>query len=625
MSSHAALTPVPFTAVSLAPGLLQDFQTLNRTSTIPAEYHQCQTTGRTAAWSWTPASTGPAPHIFFDSDIAKWIEAASYSLATHPDPALDAQVDAVIATIVSAQAPDGYLNSYFLRVKPEGRWTNLRDNHELYSAGHFIEAAVAHFHSTGKRSLLDPILRYVAHIDATFGTAPGKKRGYCGHEEIELALFRLHALTGDPQHRALATYFLEERGRTPYYFDVEAAARHDTAKYWAAPDYFQAHLPIRQQTTAEGHAVRAVYLYSAMTDLAAATGDPALAATLETLWTNVTARRLYVTGGIGSSAQGERFTTDFDLPNAAAYAETCAAIGLIFWAHRMHLLTGQARFIDTLERALYNAALPGLALTGTSFFYVNPLASAGSHHRQPWFGCACCPPNIARLLASLGNYFYATAPDMLIVNLYAASTSTVTLNNLPISITQKTNFPWDGSITLTLSPSAPVEFELRLRIPEWTANPTLTLNAAPLPFETQDGYARIRRRWLPGDTLGLALPMPIHRLEAHPAISDDAGRVALQRGPLVYCLESADNAGHLHNLILPRTAPITATHRPELLGGITTLDFTALQQVPASFPAATLYRPQHPSQFTPTPVRAIPYYAWDNRTPGPMQIWLRSD
>ncbi|HOS42079.1 MAG TPA: glycoside hydrolase family 127 protein, partial [Armatimonadota bacterium] len=577
-------------------------------------------TGRIGAYAldWRPGME-PAPHVFWDSDVAKWIEAAAYSLATHPDPALDALLDATIARIASAQQPDGYLNPHFTVVEPDKRWTNLRDLHELYCAGHLIEAAAAHFQATGKRALLDVMRRYADYIERVFGTGPGQMRGYCGHEEIELALVKLARATGEARYLALAQYFVDERGRQPYYFDAEAQARGENpaTSYMGRYEYCQAHLPVREQREVVGHAVRAMYLYAAMADLAGETGDAALLAACEALWADLTLKKLYLTGGIGPSRHNEGFTGHYDLPNETAYAETCAAIGLVFWAHRMLQLDCDGRYADVMERALYNGALSGVSLDGTTFFYENPLASTGARHRQDWFGCACCPPNVARLLASLGGYIYGEREDALAVHLYVQSRVETGLAALRV----ETRYPWDGAVRITVDPRA-ARFTLRLRVPGWCREYRLAVNGAPLEAPVERGYLCLARDWAAGDTVTLELAMPVERLEAHPTVQADVGRVALQRGPLVYCLEAVDHEVDVRHIVLPEDAALTPRFDQALLGGVTVLEGRAAALDETAW-AGTLYRPVQDPVCRPTPLRAIPYYAWDNREPGAMTVWVR--
>jgi DUF1680 family protein len=568
--------------------------------------------------------------IFGDSDAAKWLEAAAYSLTTHPDPALAALVDQVADKIISAQQPDGYLNTHFTVAQPEMRWKNLRDWHELYCAGHLIEAAIAHHQATGDPKLLHALCRYADHIDATFGPEPGKRRGYCGHPEIEMALVRLYHATGEARYLRLAHYFVEERGQEPNYFDQEARERgEDPATFWAKTyEYCQAHVPIRQQTKVVGHAVRAMYLSAAVADLAHETADPTLLDTCEALWGNLVHRRMYLTGGIGPSRRNEGFTTDYDLPDESAYAETCAAIALILWNHRLLQFDGDGKYADIIEQTLYNGFISGLALDGKHFFYDNPLASAGDHHRVPWFACPCCPPNLGRILASLGNYLYSTSEDGVWVHLYTQSTAKVAVNGQDIEVRQVTQYPWDGAMQLDLSLAQPQTFTLHLRIPGWCDRWNLRVNGAPLdnPPQPTKGYIALRREWRSGDRVNLTLDMPIQSVWAHPAVRQMQGRMALQRGPLVYCLEGVDHEGVGLDRIAVDPAAITnfaIEHQPDLLGGVTVLRGAGSLIDTAGWDDA-LYRRNQPSTTRSIDVFAIPYCVWDNRAPGEMRVWFRT-
>lgn len=617
-------TPAPLAAVAIDDAFWTPRLAANRTQTIPIEYEQCRITGRIDALhqQWQPGQ--PIPHYFWDSDIAKWVEAASYSLATHPDPALDAQLDEVIALLAAAQQPDGYLNSHYTAVEPENRWTNLRDNHELYCAGHLIEAGVAHYLATGKRTLLDVVSRYAGYIATVFGREPGQKRGYPGHEEIELALVKLFRATGEPRYLALAAYFVDERGQQPHYFDQEAIARGDdpAAYHFKSYRYSQSHAPVREQQEVTGHAVRAMYLYSAMADLAGEMGDATLLAPLEALWRHLCTRNLYITGGVGVSAANEGFTQDYDLPNLSAYAETCASIGLVFWMHRMLQLRCDGRYADVLERALYNGVLSGVSLDGTHFFYENPLASRGNHHRQAWFDCACCPPNIARLLASLGEYIYGVGDDAIAVHLYIQSQAALTVAGQRVELRQTTRYPWAGDVTLALTLPQPAHFALRLRIPGWCRRAAVSVNGVAVDMEGRldRRYLVLARTWQPGDRITLELDMPVEQIHAHPDVAQDVNCVALQRGPLVYCLEAVDQVAPLHRIRLAADAALTPQFEGELLGGVVTLTGQALAADAAGW-ENVLYRAAAPA-LTPITVCAIPYYAWDNRAAGAMTVWL---
>ena len=624
--------PIAFTSVELTDRLWAPRQQVVRERTVPFLYGQMVKIGAIEALDVTrPPGPLAFPYrrnntstsvMYWDSDIAKWIETASYTLASHRDPKLDALIDEVVAKIAEAQEPDGYFNSFFQRREPARKWSNLRDWHELYCLGHMIEAAVAHHRATGKRILLDVVLRQVDLVTRLFGPAAGQKRGYCGHPEIELALIKLYRLTGDRRHLELASYFVDERGSQPHYFDIEARARGaDPADYWFGTyEYNQSHMPVRQQDRVVGHAVRAMYLYCAMADLAAEKQDESLLEACRRLWADLTGKRLYVTGGLGPSASNEGFTTDYDLPNETAYAETCAAVGLVFWGHRMALLEGDGRYGDAMEQALYNGALSGLSLDGERYFYENPLASRGDHHRWIWHRCPCCPPNIARLVASLGGYMYSHAPGELAVHLYAESAARLDVDGVPVTVHQVTQYPWDGAVALGIDPQAPAEFTLCLRLPGWCRAPAIAVNgqSVSLADVAARGYARLQRKWQAGDRVTLDLPMPVERLYAHPGIRADQGRVALRRGPVVYCVEAVDAAAPPHLLALPRGEALSVRHEADLLGGVATLSGTALALEQAG---DALYRTE-PQRRVPVPFRAVPYHSWDHRAPGEMVVWL---
>lgn len=621
-------TPLPLNAVAFEDGFWAPKIRTNREVTLAIEYQQCHDTGRIDAFKldWKPGKQ-PVPHIFWDSDVAKWIEAAAYSLATHPDPQLDQLLDEVIAMIAASQQPDGYLNSHFSVVEPEKRWTNLRDWHELYCAGHLIEAAVAHYQATGKRTLLGTLCRYADYIASVFGRDEGQWRGYPGHEEIELALVKLYHATGEKRYLNLAGYFIEERGQQPdglHYYDSEAIRRgEDPARFWGKSySYMQAHVPVRQQDEVVGHAVRAMYLYSTLADLAGELEDPSLLHTCERLWDDLNLHKLYLTGGIGPSRQNEGFTSDYDLPNESAYAETCAAIGLVFWAQRLLNLTGSGRYADVMERALYNGVISGVSLDGKRFFYENPLASSGNHHRQPWFDCACCPPNIARLLSSLPFYAYAQNANEIAVHLFIQGRAHFYINGQPLSLNVVSHYPWEGLVDFRLDLPSSCQFTLSLRSPSWCRQTHLWLNGQPLEAGTliDDGYIRIDRLWQPGDRITYSMDMPVERMYAFPDIRQDAGLTALQRGPIVYALENADNDLPLSRIRLPRSVEITSHYEPDLLGGVVTLQGEALAAAIKGW-ENNLYR-FNPPTFDPVRFTAIPYYAWDNRSPGAMLVWL---
>ena len=576
--------------------------------------------------------------VFQDSDVAKWLEAVAYSLTTKSDPELETIADEVIDLIARAQEPDGYLNTFFIGDRKDQRWTNLTEDHELYCAGHLIEAAVAYYQATGKDTLLRVARAFADHIDSVFGSEPEKLKGYPGHEEIELALVKLYGVTGENRYLKLAKYFVDERGREPNYLDAEYENCADKSKYrnpreWGLK-YSQAHLPVREQATAEGHSVRAMYLYAAMADLARETGDKELAEACKRLWRNVTQRRMYITGGIGSQAYGEGFTMDYDLPNDRSYTETCASIGLIFWAQRMLNLEADRQYADICERALYNGVLAGMSLDGKKFFYVNPLEvwpeSCANRHdqrhvkttRQAWFSCACCPPNLARLLASLGQYCYSYGENEVYVHLYVGGRAVANVAGNKVQLDQRTDFPWDGRVELTVSPETAGEFTLCLRIPGWCDKPSIRLNGVNVELGpiTEKGYAKLTRLWSEGDRVELDFPMEIKRIYAHPNVRMNAGKIAIARGPMIYCLEESDNGSVLTDIALPREAALEASYDPDLLGGVMVISGEALRS--GESPSDDLYDTKPPEKVVAS-LKGIPYYAWNNRGEGEMLVWIR--
>jgi hypothetical protein len=631
-----AFTQVTFTDTFWAPR-----QVINREVTLPSQHEVMRRSGRVGAWNWAmkPNEANP-PHRFWDSDVGKWVEAASYSLAVHYDAILDAQIDAIANHIRRAQLPDGYFNSHYQNIRPHMRWSNLRDDHELYCAGHLIEAAVAHNAATGKRTLLDAMLRYTEHIYTKFGRGKGQLRGYCGHPEIELALIRLGHHVGEPRYLELAQFFVDERGQKPHFYDYEARRRgHDPKDFWAKTyEYLQAHKPVREQTEVTGHAVRGVYLYSAMADLALMNNDDELLKTSQTLWAHLTNKRMYLTAGIGTSSHNEGYTSDFDLPDETAYAETCAAIGLIFWAQRMFNLTKDGLYTDMIEKALYNGFLSGVSLDGTEYFYENPLASRGNHHRQAWFECACCPPNVARLLASLSGYVYSTSANGIWVHLYVGNEATnLKLDDVAVSLTQTTQYPWDGIIQIGVKPDHPAEFDLHFRIPSWCENAKILVNDVPLEDiwgRINQGYVAIHRNWQSNDFVTLKLDMPVQMVYANPLARHMLGRAALQRGPVIYCFEQVDQAfiGEAKSafktnapLMLDRISlskgSFVPQHQPNLLNGVTSLHGNGHFADDHDW-KRSLYRTSAPAKRK-IELTAIPYFAWDNREPGEMRVWMR--
>jgi DUF1680 family protein len=615
-SPRCRLRPVPLTAVRLEDEFWAPRLRTNREVTLPGQYEQCEQTGRIDNFRRAAGKKQiDFQGIYFnDSDVYKWVEAAAYSLAAHPDPRLERTLDTVVTEIAAAQDTDGYLNTYFTFERKAERWTNLKDLHELYCAGHLFQAAVAHHRATGQTTLLEVARRFADHIMATFG--PEARAGACGHEEIELALVELYRETGDERYLRQAGFFLDQRGQKPPVI--------------GGSPYHQDHQPFRELERVVGHAVRMMYLTCGAADLYAETGEPALRDALERLWRNMTERHSYITGGLGARYEGEAFGVDWELPNDRAYAETCAAIGSVMWNWRMLQLDGDARYADALETALYNGVLAGLSLDGQTYFYQNPLEDRGSHRRQPWFGCACCPPNIARLLASLPGYAASVSDEGIWVHLYAAGRTVVP--HRPIELTQRTRYPWGGDVEIEVGTSGEEPFSLFLRVPAWCERPLVAVNGRPAAVEVQPGsYAELRRQWRSGDVVHLSLPMPVRRMECHPYVANNNGRVALVRGPLVYCLEGVDHPSvDLRDLVLRPEARLEAVQRAGLLGGVVTLTGEACVERPTDW-EGMLYRSINETQpvvsggrDTAVMIQAVPYYAWANREPGPMQVWVRS-
>ncbi len=561
--------------------------------------------------------------IFWDSDIGKWIEAASYALSHRRNATIEAQIESIIDDLGKAQSPDGYLNCWYLEREPQNRWTNLRDNHELYNAGHLLEGAVAYFQTTGRDRLLKIMIRYMDHIAATFGPESGQKRGYCGHQEIELALVKLYHVTKIDKYLDLATYFINERGALPHYFDQERENRGETAESFIQKtyEYNQSHLPVRQQAKVVGHAVRAFYMYAAMADLAAELGDDALQKACETLWTDVISTRMYVTGGFGPAASNEGFTRDYDLPNDTAYAETCASVAMVFWARRMLNLNLDGQYADILETALYNTCLAGLSHAGTHYFYENKLESDGSHQRWDWHPCPCCTMNVARLVASVAGYFYSVSDTEIAMHLYGGSETTLAVAGGKVHLCETSNYPWSGEIGIKVEPLGCAAFALALRVPGWAKGAVVRLNGAPVDAKVERGYLKIHRLWSQGDKVTLSLPMEVARLYAHPNVRHDVGRVALKRGPLVYCLEQHDNDAPVQFVSLPPAAALTSEWRAELFGGINVVRADG-RVIDLNKWGITLYRTKRPPEKS-SALTAVPYYLWCNRGSNPMQLWLR--
>lgn len=637
-------TSINFSDVEIDDKFWSPWIETNREVTLGYQYDQLEETGTLENFRRVSAgkSGGFQGMWFQDSDAYKWIEGASYVLANHDDEELQSNVGEVIDLIAAAQEEDGYLDTYFSLMEPDNRWTNLHMMHELYCAGHLIEAAVAHHCATDDNSLLDVATALADHVDRVFGD---EVEGVPGHEEIELALIRLYRVTGEDRYLDRAKYFVDLRGTDDDRLAWELSHPNDIGGHeyddgTLVPEvgdtgnvyldeedgeydgqYAQAHRPLREQEKVEGHSVRAMYLFTAAADLAIEMGDASLVGPLERLWKNMTTKRMYITGGIGPEHYHEGFTVDYDLRNEG-YAETCAAVGSIFWNRRMFELTGEAKYADLIERTLYNGFLSGVSADGTAFFYENPLESGGDHHRKGWFTPACCPPNVARLLASLGGYIYARDDDGVYVNQYVSSTVTTDIDGTEATLTQESSLPWDGSIDLIVDASGAHELSVFLRIPEWAQDVEVEVNGNAVT--TGEGsYIELRRKWN-DDEVTVSFRQSVERMVAHPNVTADTGRMALTRGPLIYCAEDVDNQRPVHQYTVSVDADFE-TSRDDLLNGLETEIVTL--DGPAHIPTlddweGQLYQPAGETDIEETTLTAVPYFVWDNRESGAMQVWL---
>jgi DUF1680 family protein len=629
--------PVPFTDVHLTDAFWAPRLETNRTVTIPHNFKLGEDTKRVKNFELAAAAQAGAKDLKFcttypfdDSDVYKVIEAASYSLATHADPEMEKYIDGLVAKIAAAQEPDGYLyTSRTIGGPPpqswlgKERWSNLYMSHELYNLGHLYEAAAAHFQATGKKNLLAIATKSADLVAQEFG--PGKRTNPPGHEEIEIGLVKLYRATGKTKYLDLAKFFIDARGKTEGRIPYGLEGRQELLY----GQYAQDDKPFIEQTTAVGHAVRAGYLYAGAADVAALTGNQAYVAALDKIWADVVGTKLYITGGIGAAGAWEGYGPAYRLPNASAYAETCANIATFLWNSRMLRLELDAKYADVMERILYNGVLSGISLSGDKFFYPNPLTSYGQHERTPWFTCACCPPNVARILASVPGYFYAASGDRVYVNLFAQGTGKLRAGGTNIEIVQTTDYPWKGDVRIEVKPEKAADFTLAVRIPGWAMNrpvpsdlytypeaaegaPALKVNGEAVEIMAEKGYAVIRRTWKAGDSVELSLPMPVRRVTANEAVEEDRGRVAVERGPLVYCAEWPDNDGRVSNLVLPDGATLAAEARPDLLNGVVVIkgEAEALSEKAGKIVSEK------------KAVTLIPYYAWANRGKGEMTVWL---
>lgn len=618
------ITEVPFTRVHLNDSFWSPRIEVNRTISIPSAFRECEKNGRFdnfAIAGGLMKGEHRGDFSFDDTDPYKIIEGASYSLAVKYDKALDAYLDSVITLIAHAQEPDGYLTTCVTNRchRLSGWWGTRRwekiNSHELYNSGHLYEAAVAHYGATGKRSLLDVAIKNADLVCQVFGPNEGQKHVPSGHPIVEMGLVKLYKVTGDEKYLNMARYFIEETGRGTDGHRLSA--------------YSQDHRPILKQDEIVGHAVRAGYLYSGVADVASLTNDTAYFNALSRIWENMAGRKLYITGGIGSRAQGEGFGPDYELNNHTAYCETCASIANVFWNHRMFLATGNAKYIDVLERALYNGVISGVSLSGDKFFYDNPLESMGQHERRHWFGCACCPGNVTRFMASVPHYMYATQGNDIYVNLYIRSSADMETEMNRVSLKQTTAYPWEGKILLSVNPEKEQQFALHLRIPGWAQDapvPTdlysftdkartyhIAVNGKKIRGKLKEGYVTIFRRWKSGDRVEIDLPMDIRRVKANDRVEDDRGKLALERGPIVFCLEGKDQPDSIvFNKFIPDTAPVEAVYDAGLLNGVVVLNGRAKAL-------------QKDGSVMDVSFKAIPYSTWNNRGADQMAVWIPVD
>jgi DUF1680 family protein len=621
--SHVKVNPVNFSKVTINDEFWKPKIDNVATKTLQACIYQTEEkTGRIRNFEKAARNKGEQHEgIFFDdSDVFKAIEAMAYAIKTNKSHELMVKADEWIDKIAAAQQPDGYLNTYYTLTGLENRWKDM-SMHEDYIGGHMIEAAVAYFEATGKRKFLDVAIRWADHFDSVFGQ--GKRDWVTGHQELELALVKLYKTTQNLKYLKLAEWLLSERGK--------GLGVGYTWTDWKDTGYVQDLVPVKEQKEITGHAVRAMYLYTGAADVATYTGDQDYMKAMRRVWEDVVYRNMYITGGIGSAGTNEGFSTDYDLPNEQAYCETCASVGMVFWNQRMNNLTGNAEYIDVLERSLYNGALDGLSLSGDRFFYGNPLASDGRHSRKEWFGTACCPSNIARLIASLGNFIYGYADNKIFVNLFVGSETSFTLPKGEMQFKMQTNYPWSGNVKCVLGIKKKIKTAIAFRIPGWSKGvpapgnlytffddkeekPTLLINGVESHYTDQDGYAVVEKEWKDGDIIEYKIPMTIKKVVARNELKLDNNRMALQRGPLVYCVEGADNNGKAWNIVSPKDAVYTTENM-----GIVNENVVSLVSY---LPVLKISDDGLSANTNSIKVRAIPYYSWCNRGSNPMQVWL---
>jgi len=627
--------PVDFTQVKVTDNFWLPRIETNQKVTIPFAMQQNEETGRVDNFAIAGGLIEGEykGERYNDTDVYKVMEGAAFTLATDPDPELEKSLDELISVIAAAQEEDGYLFTPRTAApeKPvvgigKERWSNLAVSHELYNAGHMYEAAAAHFLATGKRNFLEIAIKNADLLVRTFG--PDKMKATSGHQEVEIGLVKLYRVTGNEDYLKLAKYFLDQRGKE---LQLKIYPEGHRFSIYNEPTQIQAHKPVLEQEEAVGHAVRAMYMYAGMADVAALTGSEDYIQAIDRLWGNVVTKKMALTGGLGAHHDRERFGENYELPNLTSYNETCAAIGSVFWNLRLFLLHRDAKYIDILERTLYNAVIVGVSLEGDTFFYPNPLASDGKYRfnkgaacRQPWFGTACCPGNIARFIPSVPGYIYAATEDAIYTNLFVTSEADIELPDNVIRIKQETGYPWGGTIQIEVSPTHEEEFGMFVRIPGWAQNrpvpgdlyrymatrqdnPTLAVNGEALPLDLVKGYARILRTWKEGDVIQLDLPMPVRRVQCHPNVVENTGKVALERGPLVYCVEGIDHEGKALDLILPEESELLTAFNSDLLKGLVVIRGKALQN-------------GNSRELT-----AIPYYAWSHRGVGEMTVWLNQE